>query len=113
MEEVVVHAKVERLHARVEEEEDVVSAEKVVDAGRAVLQDAAHVNGLWVEGVDQATEDDAIAEETNQVADLCFRLQDGVAGRYEVKPGTTFVQCLFQSLFDAVFVYLSELVATR
>ena len=69
-----------------QEEEDVVSAEEVVDAGRARLQDAIHVNGCIVEAVHEAAQEDAIAQVANQLPDVTVLQQGRVIRRKEVLP---------------------------
>ena len=64
------------------EEKNVVSAEEVVDAGRARLQDAIHIDGRIVQAVHEATQDDAIAQVAHQVSDLTV-LQQGRVTRLE------------------------------
>ena len=69
-----------------QEEEDVVSAEEVVDAGRARLQDAVHVDGGVVQSVHEAAEDDAIAQVAHQLTDVAVLPKGRVVRRKEVLP---------------------------
>ena len=69
-----------------QEEEDVVSAEEVVDAGRARLQDAIHVNGCIVQAVHEAAQEDAIAQVANQLTDVAVLPQGRVVRRKEGLP---------------------------
>ena len=69
-----------------QEEEDVVSAEEVVDAGRARLQDAVHVDGGVVQSVHEPAEYDAIAQVANQLTDVAVLPQGRVVRRKEVLP---------------------------
>ena len=69
-----------------QEDEYVVSAEEVVDAGGARLQDPVHVDGGIVQAVYETAQEDAIAQVAHKVPDVTMLQQGRVIRRKEVLP---------------------------